>query len=293
MRAAPISVLLFLLVAAVQPTTALGVDGDGEVTFAVPFKADHGLSVKLEADDDEIELIVKKNGQQAAYFAPGEVSPEGITVKFGSFGEFDVDYQPFRTLDSRGPNRHCEGEPRTTTEGFFRGTMRFRGEGGYVRIEAARAKGTLVLRPEMDCDYSRAAASRVARDRGADDEEATLGAHSRRTGISFTAFGSREPNERPYAYFFATSQEVREGVGISRFTFAGTRSSAFEFDNRRGTASVDPPAPFAGAAYYLRRPDAPDRWSGSLTAPLLGLGRIRLAGPGFRARMVPRLPRFE
>jgi Protein of unknown function (DUF1579) len=29
--------------------------------------------------------------------------------------------------------------------------------------------------------------------------------------------------------------------------------------------------------------------TGSLTAPLLGLGRVRLAGPGFDARMVPRL----
>lgn len=293
MRSAPLSVFLFLLAAALQPAAALGVDGDGEVTFAVPLKADHGLSVKLEADDDEIELIVKKDGQQAAYFAPGEVSAEGITVKFGSLGEFEVDYQPFRTLDTRGPNRHCEGPPLTTTEGFFRGTMRFRGEGGYVRVEASRAKGTLVLRPEWDCDYSRAAESRAARDRGTDDEEATLGVQSHRTGIRFVVFGSREPNERPYAYFFASSQEVREGVGISRFTFAGTRAAAFEFDNRRGTAYVDPPAPFAGSAHYLRRPGAPDRWRGSLSAPLLGLGRVRLAGPGFLARMVPRLPRFE
>lgn len=293
MRWGPTTVLLFLLVAALQPATALAVDGDGEVTFEIPLKADHGLSVKLEADDDEIELVVKKEGQQAAYFAPGEVSPEGITVKFGSFGEFDVDYEPFRTLESREPNRHCEGEPRTTTEGFFRGTMRFRGEGGYVRVEASRAKGTLVLRPALDCDYRRATASQVSRRRAADDEEATLGARSRRTDINFAAIGSREEGERPYAYFFATSQEVLEGVGISRFTFTGTRSSAFDFDNRRGTALVDPPAPFAGTAYYLRRPGAPDRWSGSLTAPLLGLGRVRLAGPGFLARMVPRLPRFE
>jgi hypothetical protein len=293
MWSAPISVFVFLLAVALQPATALGVDGDGEVTFAIPFKADHGLSVKLEADDDEIELIVQKKRQQTAYFAPGEVSAEGITVKFGSFGEFDADYQPFRTLESHGPNRHCEGEPRTTSEGFFRGTMRFRGEDGYVRVEAERAKGTLVREPRWDCDYYRAAASKAARDRGEDDDEATLGARSRRTGIQFLAIGSRQEKERPYSYFFASSQEVREGVGIARFTFAGTRSAGFEFDNRRGTAVVDPPAPFAGSAHYLRRPGTPDRWSGSLSAPLLGLGRVRLAGPDFLAGMVPRFPQFE
>jgi hypothetical protein len=72
------------------------VDGDGETTFAVPLEANHGLSVKLEADDDEIELTVSKKGQQAVYFAQGEVSAEGIAVDFGRLGEFIVDYRPFR-----------------------------------------------------------------------------------------------------------------------------------------------------------------------------------------------------
>lgn len=284
--------LLALLALALQPAAALAVDGDGETTFMVPFPAQHGLSVKLEADDDEIELKVSKQGQQAQYFAEGEVTPDGIAAKFGSLGEFVVDYQPFRTLQARGPNRHCEGEPITTTEGFFRGTMRFRGEGGYFQIEAARVKGTLVLRPEWECDYGPAGASR-ARGREAGEDEAMLLAISRRDGIRFGAVGARKQDERPYTYFFAVSQEVTEGVGIFRFTYARSRAGGFEFENRRGTAFVDPPAPYAGSARYLRRPDGRDRWSGSLTAPLLGLGRVRMTGPGFNARMVPRLPDFE
>lgn len=283
--------LLVVLGLVLQPATAFGVDGDGETTFTVPFQASHGLSVKLEADDDEIELTVDRKGQEAVYFAPGEVSPKGISVKFGSFGEFVVDYQPFRTLETRGPYRHCKGEPITTTEGFFRGTMRFRGEHDYFQVEAARVKGTLVLQPQWECDYPRAGASRV-RGRPAEDE-ATLGAYSRHDRLRFGVFASRQEGGRPSTFFFASSQEIQKEVAISRFTYAGTRSAGFEFDNRRGTAFVDPPAPFAGFARYLRRPDAPDRWSGTLTAPLLGLGRVRLAGPGFEARMVPRLPQFE
>ena len=292
MRSAPLTLLLFLLTGVLLPASALAVDGDGEVTFAIAFKSDHGLSVKLEADDDEIELVVQKPGQQAAYFTSGEVTREGITAKFGSFGEFDVDYEPTRTLESHGPNRHCEGEPKTTTEGFFHGTMRFRGENGYVRVEAARAKGTLVLQPRWECDYRRAGASQAARERKADDE-ATLVATARHEKLQFVVFGSREEGERPYNYFFAASQEVKERVSIARLTFSGTRSSGFEFDNRRGTATVDPPAPFSGSAHYLRRPHAPDRWRGSLSAPLLGLGRVRLTGPRFVAHLVPELPELE
>jgi hypothetical protein len=291
MGRAPRTLLLVLLAAGLQPATAFGVDGDGETTFAVPLQANNGLSAKLEADDDEIELKVSKRGQQAVYFAQGEVTAERIAVKFGSFGEFVVDYQPFRTLSTREPGRHCEGEPITTTEGYFRGTLRFRGERNYVHIEAARVKGTLVLSPKWSCDYGSAGVS-WARGREGDDK-ATLTASSQRDSIRFAAIGSRKEDERPYTYFFAASQEVREGTGISRFTYAGRRTAGFEFDNRRGTAAVDPPAPFAGSARYLRRPDARNGWSGSLTAPLLGLGRVRLAGPGFDVRMVPRLPQFE
>ncbi|HEU5251918.1 MAG TPA: hypothetical protein VFU16_01155 [Solirubrobacterales bacterium] len=165
--------LAFLL----WPAVALRVDGDREVTFAIPLKADHGLSVKLEADDDEVQLTVGKRGQQTTYFARGEVAR--------------------------------------------------------------------VLHPLWECAYT---------------------------------------------YFLASSSEVTEGIGISRYTFAGTRSAGFEFDHRRRTASVDPPAPFGGTARFPRRPGRPARWTGSLTAPLLGLGRVRLAGPGFAAKMEPGLP---
>jgi hypothetical protein len=287
---APKTLLLSLLALALQPAAALAVDGDGEITFTVPLQANHGLSAKLEADDDEIELTVRKGSQEAVYSAPGTVSREGISVSFGRLGEFVVSYKPFRTLETHGPYRHCKGEPATTTEGFFRGTLRFDGEGNYVSIEATRVKGTLVLQPEWECQYRGRASSTRAR---VTNEEATLSAYSRRDAIRFGVFASRGEDGPPQAFFFATNQEVREKVAVIRFTYVGTRSSGFEFDNRRGSAFVDPPYPFAGTARYRRRPDAPDVWGGSLTAPLLGLGRVRLAGPGFVARMVPRLPEFE
>ncbi len=152
-------------------------------------------------------------------------------------------------------------------------------------------KGTLVLHPEWSCDYGRARASRMLARTAS--QEATLGAYSRRDAIRFGVFGSRGEDERPQAFFFAVNQEVREKVAITRFAYTGTRTAGFKFDNRRGSAFVDPAAPFAGFARYLRRPDAADSWKGPLTVPLLGLGRVHLAGPGFHARMVPRLPEFE
>ncbi|HEX7278832.1 MAG TPA: hypothetical protein VF255_04320 [Solirubrobacterales bacterium] len=291
--------LFAVLALATHPATALGVDGDDEVKFEVPLRANHGISAELEADEDEIELTVKKRQargvQETTYFAEGEVNAGGIAVKFGRLGEFVVDYQPFRTLEEREPYRECTGEPQTTTEGYFRGTIRFRGERGYVLIEAARVKGTLAHTPPWRCPYANAGASRA---RKAEEDRATLVAVSRRDKTRVGVFGSRKTGERPYTFFFAVNQEVREKIGITRFTYAGaraadSRAAGFRFDNERGIAFVDPPAPFAGSARFLRRPNAPDGWSGSLTVPLLGLGRVPLTGPGFKALMVPRLPRFE
>lgn len=292
MRRAP-GMLLVLFVSMLWPATALGVDGDGETTFTVPLKGGNGLSVKFEADDDEIELTVRKRegGQFVVYSAPGKVSPEGVTVDFGRFGEFVADYEPFRTLQTREPNKHCVGEPRTTTEGYFRGTIRLIGERGYFRIEATRVKGTLVHVPERECDFGSVSASRAPTREG--DGEAALTASSPHDRIQFLAGASRKEDERPYAYFFATSAEVQEGVGIVRFTYARSRSAGFEFDHQRGSAFLDPPAPFAGSAHFKRRAKARDDWSGSLTAPLLGLGRVRLASPEFRAHLSPELPGFE
>ena len=120
-----------------------------------------------------------------------------------------------------------------------------------------------------------------------------MAVRSRRDPISFAVFGSHGKDEPSSAAFFASSSERREGVSIGRLTLAGSGPAGFEFDNSAGTAFVHPPAPFGGSARYLRRPGAPDSWRGSLTAPLLGLGRVHLAGPGFVAKMVPQLPNIE
>lgn len=294
MRRAP-GVLLIFLASLLWPAAALAVDGDGETTFTVPLQGGNGLSVKFEADDDEIELTVRRQGmvQFAVYSAPGEVSPEGVAVDFGRFGQFVAAYEPFRTLEVREPGRHCVGEPSTRTEGYFRGTIRFRGERGYFRVEATRVKGTLAHVPKRECDYPWAVASQTRARRAVEDEEATLFALSPDKSIRFVAVGSHDEGERPFNSFYAVGFERREGISVIRYTFARSRTASFEFDHGFGTARVDPPAPFAGSARYVHGPDVRERWRGSLTAPLLGLGRVQLVGTDFAARMVPRLPDFE
>ena len=236
--------LLALLLLGLSPVTALAVDGDGEITFEVPLRADNGFSAELEADDDEIDLTIKKGAQQAFYFPrDGEVSAEGISVKFGDLGEFVVDYQPFRTLKSHEPGPRCEGEPRTRTEGYFRGTLRFQGEGGYVHIEAARAKGTLLLSPPWTCRYGSAGASRAPGPEPKEDE-ATLSAGSgdKSASIGFAALAPIEETPSK-AVFWAIGQEVRDWAASSATRLPPPVSTGFAST----TAAGPPPS-------TLRRP---------------------------------------
>ncbi|HEY5977178.1 MAG TPA: hypothetical protein VIT85_04930 [Solirubrobacterales bacterium] len=295
MRTAPVALWLVVLVAGLHPAIASAADGGGEIKLVAPLQASNGLSARLDADQDGIQLTIRKQNQYALYLAQGEVRPDGVTVKFGRFGEFIADYEPTRTLTSREPGRHCEGEPQTFTEGFLRGTLRFRGERGYVRIEAAQAKATMELRPEWTCDYARPATSRPQSPRERDLDQATLTARSSgKPSIRFTAYSRLEAGKKPAAGFAASRIERLDGVDIVRLTTAETRSAGgFSFDHRAGTARVDPPAPFSGSAQFLRRPGAPDLWAGDLSAHFLGLGRVRFAGRGFRAGLAPELPNFE
>jgi hypothetical protein len=202
---APRTLLLVLLVVGLQRRRRSASMATGKRRSRSRFRP-ITASRPSSSDDDEIDLTVGKGAQHAVYSARGEVSAEGIAVKFGSFGEFVADYQPFRTLETREPGRRCEGEPQTTTEGFFRGTLRFRGERDYVRIEAARVKGTLVLHPRWSCDYGSARASR-ARGRKEDEDEATLGALSRRRLP--VRQPPRDRSRRPAAPFAGSARYVR------------------------------------------------------------------------------------
>lgn len=71
---------------------------------------------------------------------------------------------------------------------------------------------------------------------------------------------------------------------VRRSVLARAPTSDFTFDTALDSASIDPVAPFTGTANFHRNADGTTSWSGSLAAPLPGLGTASLAGPGFRAR---------
>lgn len=81
--------------------------------------------------------------------------------------------------------------------------------------------------------------------------------------------------------------EYNGGIAIERYTGLRMSSGCFTFDRRLRTATVRPPAPFAGVASFDRGKKAGQRWSGDLTVDMPGRANVPLTGTVLRAFLVP------
>jgi hypothetical protein len=279
---------VFLLGVVPQALAGTTLGADSRVQVEIDLKAGGGFTAKLDSEGDRVGLEVRGHRQSAEYSVRGKVSESGIEARFGKLGEVSAEFTPTRTIETTPPPPGCSGDPWTTQAGFFSGTIRFRGERGYVEIDAGQARGTLGVNPDWHCSRRPArAASRADRSRPVEEAEgegdlATLVARAADPRRVFGALAVRDSEAGDYTAFIAGTIDRREGMRIVRSAAATARTGTFSFDHGRGTAAVSPPWPFQGSASFRRDPHGPDRWRGSLRVPLLGAGVVALAGPGFR-----------
>ena len=142
--------IVLLLVAATAP--AASPETETIVKVELGLKASNGLRAQLETSDDEtVTLELRRKDHLVSYEVQGEVTEEGLKVRFGRLGLIDVAFTPTRTLSSTEPSEGCAGEPRTLREGTFTGTIDFTGERNYVRIEASQVEGSMSVISQWQC----------------------------------------------------------------------------------------------------------------------------------------------
>jgi hypothetical protein len=242
---------------------------------------------------DAVSLLVRGHREAVIYRVIGDVSEQGFEARFGKLGEVSLQFHPTKTLYTSKPPPECKGDPWKDWEGVYSGTIRFRGERGYVEAEATGVRGEMRTRPDWKCSRrSGPIRLRPDRRRAAEDREdvATLSVGRLDGSRGFAAFASRDPKRGDYTGFFAATRGEREGMLIKRAAFAAARSSAFSFDLEKGSAVVEPPWPFQGSARFRRGSHGHNHWAGSLRVPLLGADPIDLTGPAFHATLVRDFP---
>jgi hypothetical protein len=257
-------------------------------------KGHDGYSAFVEGAGDKVKLTISHAGSLARYTVGGTTSTRRVKARFGHLGRIAVRFEPTGTVKMVWPAMNCNGYAVPGERGVFSGTVRFRGEGGYVELDAARALGKTARFSHWSCGSDKGLTSRVA---SPDEEEeagscATLWAATPGEGRSFTAIGC-EPNFAELPFFGARMVERRGSMRIVRETYMTGSGSGFPFDPGLTSAIAQPPEPFRGEGAFQLHPDGSRAWTGSLSVSFLGREQVALAGPRFDAQLVPGVPGGE
>ncbi len=299
-----VGVLACGLLAAVPALAAGGGrEVERELSFSLPVEGfSVGVFVSNNDGDVAANLFVRRGSRFAYYSTPARVTAERVTARFGSLGRLDFHFapKPLGTVSCDGAE---EGEA------VFEGSFDFSGENGYVQIQADHAEGSFQVYPEpKGCAPQRRAALRRAPRQplarrvvpyhpSYSDAGATLGARAGSpAGGSVRELFVADPGRpgRHTILLYAALAEGREGMTVARGVQMQVRGGAFRWNLERGTATLHPPAPFSGAATFTRHGHrGHGAWRGSLAMPILGGGRVRLAGRGFRAFIHRGVPQDE
>ncbi|MGN6558087.1 MAG: hypothetical protein ACTHLH_08775 [Solirubrobacterales bacterium] len=209
--------------------------------------------------------------------------PATISADLGKFGSVSLTFQPsgkkkVTWVDLGSKSEKCIGATKIVRRlGNFVGSVSFRGENGYTEAAAISVPGTVGTSPFRNCTTVRVggAGARAVSQAAAPEAEAFLSVPGK-TSLLVTRDSGK-------AHFFAaSSEELEPGLTVLRTATAAGRRALFSFHLDGTRATVNPPAPFSGAAAYRDPRGGPPSWTGNLSVefpgfvkPLTGAGMLK------------------
>jgi hypothetical protein len=243
----------------------------------------HGYGITVDAYPSSrrrgARVVVSVVGARSflSYTAPASLAGEGIHANLGRFGRIAMRWEPDGRLGE--VDIACDGhEPRRrflVDRGAYVGTLRFRGGSGFTAVRAHRVE----WRPSWYRDYSTCPRQGDGYVPGPGKIlESELGI--RDPGVRFFAYQPKRGEPVEYA---AYDREAVRPVKIERtiLVHGGPRSLTSSPDF--ASATLEPPAPFAGTATYERSKGANGTLSGDLSVTFPDGTVASLAGSPFTA----------
>jgi hypothetical protein len=282
-------------------TQELSLRGTDGYKLKVTLTNRHRLGVQAIATDFAHRTI-----KTVAYGLPVHQrrGTDDINARIGSLGRIDMRFVPERTKKARPGSTRCAGGELTTEIGHYVGSISFHGEGGYTRVQADRAAGTIKTESVGKCPPPKrvkAMEKEEAETVGKlEEEEAAkrneeegltqVEAKARGGKVVFTAAridvaaGGRKGSS---ANFVAVGQRQRGPIReVSLVGLLAAKASTFEvpdLQNPTAEAILSPPSPFSGSATFHAESPQPGNWTGDLKVELPGFGPVPLTGAGVKA----------
>jgi hypothetical protein len=280
------TIAVCIAVVALPPAGAAAARGRTLTFGGTPLSADlrlagsNGYTVGIHASRGRVTAYMGRKHGTSYYEAPGRVTRDGVKARFGKFGRVSVSFRERRVIRVPSGEFGCRGGPEVVRHGVFVGTIRLRGEGGYTKVTATRARGQTTVVPRWRCRGGSPGFSEAP-------DQVGLAAVCGRDG--FTALGTRSveqgprvfPDEDTSTWFLASALERRGRIRIIRLAFARAGRSAFLFDDALTFATVRPPPPFHGVGRLTRDPAAGGTWKGTLSVDFPGR-TLNLIAPRYR-----------
>jgi hypothetical protein len=277
----------------------------GSKRFGVEFRAvpdGRGGAAKVTAEATKERY--KDELLSVAYSGRGKLLPGGgfeaklpglgrVAVKFHQRHVHRVDF-----TDNEG----CVERITTIRDGTFVGTAAFHGPGGFTSAKASRAVGQIRETRNRRCE-EKVKPTPSPSGEGAPPAEvppqlrsASIYASGQSGGgaVTFETSGPREllpgiGSGLPTVDFEATDLTHFRGMRVFARDYVDSAHSEYlSVPTPAGTlteATTTPPPPFSGAGLFRLEPSGAPSWTGDLAADFPGVGKVRLAGSGFTARL--------
>jgi hypothetical protein len=267
----------------------------GGFDLSFQFTAGDGYKITVAGYDATAAVTAAKpdpaHGRYAwsSYVARGKVSPTSIHVSFGALGHADMRFHQSGPITYGKRHHHCLGADRYTIRpGVFVGTVRFRGEGGYVSAKVHRVKGKVVTPRSLACfdslfeefeEFEEGGGGHGAKEK----PKVTRLRSFLRSGLTAIYFVASERGGK--AHFTAEMEQTIGSLGVFRGVSTHASPSTFASDNALSTAGITPPRPFSGSGTLERGPTGKKSLAGSLAVSFLGAPNVPLTDPRFKTQL--------
>jgi hypothetical protein len=224
-----------------------------------------------------VYVVAARKGRRATYLAPGVVTDTKIEADLGSLGEIDVTFRP----SGKKGVAHPECAPKRRAiykKGTYVGTIEFRGEEGYTRVSANRARFFHAF-ASLGCPYTT-----TGELFGPHLPGARLRARTK-LGSTRVALQANQNLRGGRVRVEAGLGEKRGEISIGREIDFICSANCFHFAPDLRKAVLNPPAPFFGTGFFRRDADQASRWTGNLSVDFPGRSNVSLTGSRFRTSL--------
>lgn len=261
----------------------------------LPASNGYHLQINASPHDGASLFAFQFEGGSVSYHVPGYSGADRVNANFGRYGRVAVRFRPDGAPQQESLyGKNCKGRQATRQEGRFVGSVRFRGEKGFIVVREHSVKGTVFRSYRLVCRVGRRA-RHLKRRRFLEKGYSLSAVPKGHPAAPWLSVLKEDPNKHSRirwsseeANYLVSATERRGRMNVSRGASATAEPETFAVEplgSDPTVATVAPPAPFTGTARFETTPDGRSSWAGDLAVELPGMGTVPLTGGAYQAEL--------